>query len=157
MIVSEAQERVTRYHCLSSQKVTDKKTNQPDSLAGQRSWAAPHPCNACCGASSTRVAPRLLLPGSVHPTTLKWDSGVKASSILSRASYLKKESHLIILSLQEGLYLFGLFRAVPAAYGGSKARGSVRTTAASLHHSHSNMGSKLHLPPTSQLMAKPDP
>ena len=38
-----------------------------------------------------------------------------------------------------------LFRAIPAAYGSSQARGRIRAAAASLHHSHSNMGSKPHL------------
>ena len=33
----------------------------------------------------------------------------------------------------------------------------IRTTAASLHHSHSNLGSEPHLWPTPQLMAMPDP
>ena len=43
------------------------------------------------------------------------------------------------------------------AYGISQGRGCIRTTAASLRHSHSNMGFKLHLQPTPQLMATPDP
>ena len=43
-----------------------------------------------------------------------------------------------------------LFRAVPAAYGGSQARGRTGTSAASLGH-------KLHLRPTPQLTATPDP
>ena len=58
-------------------------------------------------------------------------------------------------------FLFGfsflLFRAAPAAYGGSQARGPIGTTAAGLHHSHRNMGSKPRLQPTPQLMATPDP
>ena len=42
----------------------------------------------------------------------------------------------------EGSYVvFCLFRAAPAAYGGSQARGPIRATAAGLHHSHSNVGS----------------
>ena len=43
------------------------------------------------------------------------------------------------------LYLFiyfCLFRAPPLAYGGSQARGPIKATAASLHHSHSHMGSE---------------
>ena len=48
-------------------------------------------------------------------------------------------------------------RAVPAAYGGSQARGRIGATAASLHHSHGNAGSELHLRPTPQLTAMPDP
>ena len=35
---------------------------------------------------------------------------------------------------------FCLFRAAPAVYGGSQARGPVGATAAGLHHSHSNTG-----------------
>ena len=47
--------------------------------------------------------------------------------------------------------------AAPAAYGGSQARGSIGTIAVGLHQSHSNAGSELHLQPTPQLMATPDP
>ena len=38
-----------------------------------------------------------------------------------------------------------LFRATPVAYGRSQAKGLIRATAACLRHSHSNMGSELHL------------
>ena len=44
-----------------------------------------------------------------------------------------------------------LFRADPAIYGSSQARGQVRAGAAGLHHSHSSAGSKAHLRPTPQL------
>ena len=43
------------------------------------------------------------------------------------------------------VFFFVLFRASPLAYGGSQARGLIRGTAASLHHSHSNAGSQLRL------------
>ena len=46
------------------------------------------------------------------------------------------------------LYLFIyflLFRATPAAGGGSQARGRIRATAAGLHHSHSRRGSEPRL------------
>ena len=37
------------------------------------------------------------------------------------------------------IYLFFVFsKAVPAAYGGSQARGLIRAIAVCLHHSHSN-------------------
>ena len=49
------------------------------------------------------------------------------------------------------------FRATPAAYGGSQARGWTGAVAASLHHSHSNVRSEPHLGPTPELMAMPDP
>ena len=49
------------------------------------------------------------------------------------------------------MFSFLLFRASPAAYGGSQARGPIRATAAGLHHSHSNTGSKPCLQATPQL------
>ena len=47
--------------------------------------------------------------------------------------------------------------AAPAAHGDSQARGPTRAVAANLHQSHSNEGSELHLRPTPQLTAMPDP
>ena len=41
------------------------------------------------------------------------------------------------------------------AHGGLQARDRIGATAASLHQSHSNTGSELHLQPTPQLMAMP--
>ena len=43
------------------------------------------------------------------------------------------------------------------AYGSSQARGQIRAVAASLHHSHSNDRSKLHLQPPPELPAMLDP
>ena len=50
-----------------------------------------------------------------------------------------------------------LFRAEPAAYGSSQARGQSTTAAAGLQHSYGKEGSELSLPPTPQLMATQDP
>ena len=57
------------------------------------------------------------------------------------------------------LFLFCLlsFRAVPTAYGGSQARGSIGAGATRLHHSHSNAESEPHLQPVTQLTATLDP
>ena len=55
------------------------------------------------------------------------------------------------------LFYFFLLMAPPEVYGSSQGRGPVRATAAGLCHSHSNVGSKLHLRPTPQLMARLDP
>ena len=54
-------------------------------------------------------------------------------------------------------FLFLLFRTAPGAYGSSQARGRMEATAAGLLHSHSNIRSELHLQPTPQLTATPDP
>ena len=46
------------------------------------------------------------------------------------------------------LLLSCLFRAAPAAYGGSQGRGQIRAVAARLHHSHSHTGSEPRRPET---------
>ena len=53
--------------------------------------------------------------------------------------------------------LFVLFRAAPAAYGGSRLRGLIGGVAAGLHHSHSHARSEPRLRPTPQLTALLDP
>ena len=63
--------------------------------------------------------------------------------------------HLCIY--KKAFLFFSLFFSTPAAYGSSQARDAVGAAAASLHHSHSNAGSKPHLQFTPQLMATPDP
>ena len=60
--------------------------------------------------------------------------------------------------VEDGYLLFFSFllRLTPLAYGSSQARGLIRAAVASLHHSHSNLGSELHLQPTPQLVETPD-
>ena len=59
------------------------------------------------------------------------------------------------------LYLFilsfCLLRAASVAYGGSPVRGQIGAVAAGLRQSHSNAKSGLHLQPTPQRTATPDP
>ena len=50
-----------------------------------------------------------------------------------------------------------VFRAAPVAYGDSQAKGRIGVVATSLRHSHSSARSQLHLQPTPQLTATPDP
>ena len=52
---------------------------------------------------------------------------------------------------------FCIFRAAPAAYGGSQAKGQIGAVAAGLRQSDSNAGSEPHLQPTLQLTATPNP
>ena len=70
--------------------------------------------------------------------------------------YLRIYNFLFYLFIYLFIYfwLFVFSRAAPAAYGGSQARGPIRAVAASLRQSHNNTGSKLHLRPTPQLMAR---
>ena len=49
-----------------------------------------------------------------------------------------------------------LLGPLPAAYGGSQAKGLIRAVATGLRQSHSNMGSEPHLQPTPELTATPD-
>ena len=68
--------------------------------------------------------------------------------------------NLVILFIYLFVYLFNLFslfRASPAAYRSSQARGRIGAVAAGLHHSHSNTGSEPYLRPTPQLTAVPYP
>ena len=69
-----------------------------------------------------------------------------------------KICYMTITLLFSLLFLaFCLFRATPAAYGGSQARGLIGAVASGLHQSHSNAGSVLRLRPTPQLTATLDP
>ena len=51
------------------------------------------------------------------------------------------------------IYYTFLFRAAPAAYGVSRARGQIGAVAVCLHHSHSNAGSEPHVQITLQFAA----
>ena len=53
---------------------------------------------------------------------------------------MEEEAELFV-----GFLFVCLFRATPVAYGGSQARGLIRTLAAGLHQSHSNTRSNPHL------------
>ena len=54
-------------------------------------------------------------------------------------------------------FSFFLFRAASVAYGASGASDQIRAAAAGLCHSHSKLGSELHLRPIPQRTATPDP
>ena len=75
-----------------------------------------------------------------HPIVLKSGLAWMSSSATAWLCHLDKHLFLFSLSL-----FFNLFIAALAAYGCSQARGWIRAAAAILHHSHSNMGSELHL------------
>ena len=54
-------------------------------------------------------------------------------------------------------FSFFLLKAVPVAYGSSQAREWIRAVLSGLGPSHGDIGSKLHLQPTSQPAARSDP
>ena len=65
---------------------------------------------------------------------------------------------LIIWSFCNRYFFFVLiFRASPVAYGSFQAKGQIEAAAASLQHSHSDTGSRLHLLSTPQFTATLDP
>ena len=79
--------------------------------------------------------------------------------MLKKLNHIKNLCYQIVIhviQLQNCIFFF-LFRAAPAAYGGSQSRGPIRAVAAGLHHSHSIARSKPCLRPTPQLTAMPDP
>ena len=63
----------------------------------------------------------------------------------------EKKSHF-----QLNLLFILLFRAAPATYGSSQARGLIGAAAAGLCQSHRNAGSEPRLQPTPALTATPD-
>ena len=75
-------------------------------------------------------------------------------SLLSALPHFIVVAHLCMCFI----YLFFcFFRAALAAYGRSQAGGRIGATTASLHHSHSNLGSEPCLQPTPQFTATLDP
>ena len=83
-------------------------------------------------------AGRLALGISSSPVTLE------KAGCPTQAAHPSSDGWLWKAAFKKTLVFF-LFRATSAAYGGSQARGQVGATAAGLHHSHSNSGSKLRL------------
>ena len=53
---------------------------------------------------------------------------------------------------QNRFFFFGLFRAIPMAYGSYQTRGQIRAIAAGLGHSHSNTRSEANLQATPHLI-----
>ena len=103
----------------------------------------------------------LIISNLKHISSLDWTSKfpVQASFYVSPTLLLSCVFSFYLL-LFIYLFIFCLFTpswAAPAAYGGSQARGRIGAAAASLHWSHSNLGSEPCLQPTPQLMAIPDP
>ena len=71
---------------------------------------------------------------------------VRAQQVLGHLNWPQGVSHSVFLVQLEFFFLsFVLFRATPAAYGVSQARGGIGAVATSLHQSHSNTRSELRL------------
>ena len=59
-----------------------------------------------------------------------------------KSQQIKEYSFFFFLFFSFFFFFFFFLRATPAAYGSSQARGLIRAANASLHHSHSNVGSE---------------
>ena len=90
---------------------------------------------------------------------ISWKPILSTSSFCIQVLLLQSQIYFLLYYF----FLFFIFclcafsRASPVAYGGSQARGPVRSVATSLHHSHSNGRSETCLWPIPQLKATPDP
>ena len=101
-------------------------------------------------------------PGSTESLQVKY-RWIKTPMRIS--AKVRTIQHYTILFCNKGtktklFFFFGLFafsRAAPMGCGGSQARGWIRAVATGLYQSHSNAGFKLHLWPTPELTAMPDP
>ena len=92
------------------------------------------------------------------PNNMLWLLLDTSLSLLNKVSkYSRARVYLLIVFLFFFFFFFFHFRAAPAVYGGSQARGRIGAVDTSLHHSHGNVGSEPRLRPTAQLTATPDP
>ena len=119
-----------------------------------QAYALPAPCGAsnlfstCCAEDSQLHGPRWLGPEPDQSFYKGWESMhplfmVQLPQVhLSRAFFFFP----LFLGLTHGIWRF-------PDYGSDQ----IRAVAASLHHSHSNVGSELRLQPTPPLMATQDP
>ena len=102
-----------------------------------------------------------LTPPSLHTIARNSQATLSCHSLLKRLQgphFLPEKCRTLRLGLLLFFFFFCLFSiswAAPAAYGGSQARG--RAVAAGLCQSHSNAATELHLRPTPQVTAMPDP
>ena len=119
------------------------------------SWKAAESWRIVCSAGKTTPHPSAPASGKACPPP----RGLQGEGRLPRAGKRKLLpfwcvggvwTRVLSLSL---FFFFCLFKAIPAAYGGSQARGLIRAAAAGLHHSHSNFKSEPCLGSASQLTA----
>ena len=85
-----------------------------------------------CPRKGTAAAAPTFLPPKKGPRTCGWKVAAKGSG----------RTFIILILIVVIIIIILLFRDAPTAYGGSQARGRIRMTAAGLHQSHSNVGSK---------------
>ena len=96
------------------------------------------------------------MPDYIKKKKSSWKKQItKSDKIWSMMEFPVEKSMIQNETMQVGGFSCCLFRAAPAAYRGSQARGQIGAVGAGLHHSHNDMGSKPCLQPTPQLKATP--
>ena len=90
----------------------------------------------------------ILVSACLHHSVLSWHTTLQNHMM---CIVWKELSHRHVITTSSFIFIFFLFRAAPATYGDSQAKGQIGAIAAGLHHSHSDTGSELHLRPTPQL------
>ena len=127
----------------SALKETEMKTEEPGFLGASQPMLSIIHFWICC--SRSKIGPSLL--------KLFAEFSVTCHQVFfsSKNSYPPVVYYLI-------LFCFVLFfKAAPAVYEGSQARGPIQATTSSLRYSHSNARSELHLRPTPEFIAMLDP
>ena len=105
--------------------------------------------------SQPLLRPPLSLPSSPYLHTQKYAHQKKVQPIKWEKIFTNHVHGTCIWNISRILFFFS-FLATPLAYGSFQARAWIGAVAASLHHSNI-AGSELHLWPTPQLIAMPDP
>ena len=103
------------------------------------------------GPFSTSPAIPIRLPSDLH--TGRPQLRIPLTQVLS----VPRNALSLSFFLSFSLSFFLLFRATPAANGGSRARGQIGAVATGLRHSHNNARSEPHLQSTPRLSAMLDP
>ena len=102
------------------------------------------PSNLPCSSRTARLAQHVTLLG--RPFIFSLLSSLPSHACCSMPLQNSSGPPQPVSTLNNALNFFSfLLRDAPMAYGSSQARDQIGVTAAGLHHSHSNAGSKLHL------------
>ena len=104
-----------------------------------------------CGLEKAAAA-TLLLPGPRSTESSLPRTRGHPAALLGRLTPESQSRHLFFF-----FFFFFIFGPHPPPMEVTTLGGRIRFTAAALHHSHSHVGSELHLRPTPQLTAIPDP
>ena len=84
-------------------------------------------------------------------------TGTATGDVISAEAPGSWQRSLMLMLRCCSLFFSFFLRAAPVVYGSSQTRGGIGAAAAGLWHSHSSIGSELHVWPMPPLSAMPDP